>query len=257
MQSGQDFEGVLMPMPPQAAGQQSSEDLARLGAALKTRTGEVLSLTIDRTSVPGHAVEALVQDSFERICSSSTDAVAGLIAGDDLEVARTAGQETWQIFGELAAHRAASLNEVTRRCLCWRDVMAEVLCQSASELDIPADVLTQALNMLQLALEFSLVRMCECFEAERKRTDEELTRREQTRQGGDPPRQAFAQDRMVDRVRHINSCPRCPPPRHRVGEPRGAARAVGAAIAPRGPARVVTTPAGVIFRIVSLPVSAT
>ena len=33
--------------------------------------------------------------------------------------------------------------------------------------------------MLQLSLEFSLVRMCECFEAERQRTDEELTRREE------------------------------------------------------------------------------
>ncbi|MGH2832840.1 MAG: hypothetical protein ACRDK2_08695, partial [Solirubrobacteraceae bacterium] len=166
-------------MPPQTEGVQSREDLARLGAALRTRTEEILSLTVARTSVPGHVVEALVQNSFERICSSSTSAVAGLIAGDDLEVARTAGQETWQIFGELAAHRAASLNEVTRRCLCWRDVMAEVLRQSSSELEIPVDALTQALSMLQMALEFSLVRMCECFEAERKRTDEELTRREE------------------------------------------------------------------------------
>ena len=33
--------------------------------------------------------------------------------------------------------------------------------------------------MLQLSLEFSLLRMCECFEAERQRTDEELTRREE------------------------------------------------------------------------------
>ena len=107
MQSGQNFEGVPTPMPPQTEGVQSREDLARLGAALKTRTEEILSLTVARTSVPGHVVEALVQDSFERICNSSTSAVAGLIAGDDLEVARTAGQETWQIFGELAARGAA------------------------------------------------------------------------------------------------------------------------------------------------------
>ena len=49
-------------------------------------------------------------------------AVARWIAGEGLEVAYEAGREAWQIFGELAAHRAASLNEVTRRCLCWRDV---------------------------------------------------------------------------------------------------------------------------------------
>ncbi len=33
--------------------------------------------------------------------------------------------------------------------------------------------------MLQMSLEFSLLRVCECFERERKRTDEELTRREE------------------------------------------------------------------------------
>ena len=36
-----------------------------------------------------------------------------------------------------------------------------------------------ALNILQLSLEFSLLRMCECFESERQRTDEELARREE------------------------------------------------------------------------------
>ena len=40
-------------------------------------------------------------------------------------------------------------------------------------------------------------------------------------------------------------------------EPRVAARAIGAAGAARQPASVVTTPAGVILRIVLLPVSAT
>ena len=33
--------------------------------------------------------------------------------------------------------------------------------------------------MLQLSVEFSLLRMCECFEAERQRADEELARREE------------------------------------------------------------------------------
>ncbi len=35
------------------------------------------------------------------------------------------------------------------------------------------------MNILQLSLEFSLLRMCECFESERQRTDEELARREE------------------------------------------------------------------------------
>ena len=106
-------------------------------------------------------------------------AVARWIAGEGVEVTNDAARETSQIFGELAARRAASLNEVTRRSLWWRNVMADILRESAVELDSPSEALTQALNMLQLSLEFSLLRVCECFEAERRRTDEELTRREE------------------------------------------------------------------------------
>ena len=96
-----------------------------------------------------------------------------------MEVALEAGRDTWEIFGELAAHRAASLNEVTSRCFSWRNVMAEVLQETATQLELAPEALPQALSILQLSLEFSLVRMCECFETERQRTDEELARREE------------------------------------------------------------------------------
>jgi diguanylate cyclase (GGDEF)-like protein len=173
------MEEIRVPSPPSLSVDDPGEDLCRLGEALKARTADVLELTVVRTSGSGHDVDSLVQDSFERISASSTIAVARWIAGEGLEVAREAGQETWQIFGELAAHRAASLHEVTRRCLCWRDSMAEVLRECATQLDVGAGVLSDALNILQLSLEFSLVRMCECFEIERRRTDEELARREE------------------------------------------------------------------------------
>ncbi len=84
-----------------------------------------------------------------------------------------------EIFAELAAHRAASLDEVTRRCFHWRNVMAEVLNESATQLDVSHEARSEALNILQLSLEFSLLRMCESFEVERQRTDEELARREE------------------------------------------------------------------------------
>jgi diguanylate cyclase (GGDEF)-like protein len=170
---------IRVPTPPSAPPEQPAEDLPRLGEALKVRAEDVLELTLARTSGAGHDVDALVQDSFERISRSSTIAVARWMVGEGLEVAREAGQETWLIFGELAAHRAASLNEVTRRCLGWRDSMADVLRESATRLDVSREALSQALNILQLSLEFSLVRMCECFETERRRTDEELARREE------------------------------------------------------------------------------
>ncbi|MGO9248686.1 MAG: putative bifunctional diguanylate cyclase/phosphodiesterase [Solirubrobacteraceae bacterium] len=177
--SGQGRDETWIPAPPSAPAEVSGEELRRLGEALKARTEDVLHLTVLRTAGGDHAVDALVQESFERICNGSTIAVARWIAGEGIEVAVEAGRETWEIFGELAAHRAASLNEVTWRCFSWRNVMGEVLNQSATQLDISPQARSHALNLLQLSLEFSLLRMCECFEVERQRTDEELTRREE------------------------------------------------------------------------------
>jgi hypothetical protein len=125
---------MLVPAPPSAAVQQPDEGLRRLGEALKARAEDVLSLTVARTAGPGHDVDVLVQDSFERISRSSTITVAGWMAGESLAVVREGGRETWEIFGELAAHRAAALNEVIRRCLFWRDSMAEILRESATQL---------------------------------------------------------------------------------------------------------------------------
>ncbi len=170
---------MRVPSPPDPQGEQLGEDLCRLGEMLKARTEDVLKLTVERTGGPDHEVDALVQESFERISRSSTIAVARWISGEGMAVAIEAGRETWEIFGELAAHRAASLNEVTWRCFWWRNVMAEVLEESATQMELESDTLAQALNILQLSLEFSLLRMCECFEVERRRTDEELARREE------------------------------------------------------------------------------
>jgi diguanylate cyclase (GGDEF)-like protein len=164
---------------PPTATSLGAADVGPLGEALKARADDVLRETVARTIDSGEIVDALVQDSFERICTSSTIAVARWIAGESLEVAQETGREAWQIFGELAAHRAASLNEVTRRCLCWRDVMAEVLRESAAQLHASTEAHSEALTMLQISLEITLVRMCECFETVRQRTDEELAHREE------------------------------------------------------------------------------
>jgi diguanylate cyclase (GGDEF)-like protein len=170
---------VRVPAPPSQLADKPDADVTRLGEALLARTGVVLKKTVAQTIDSGEIVDAVVQDSFERIGSASATAVARWIAGEGLEVTLESSHETSHIFGELAAHRAASLNEVTRRCFTWRNVMAEELRACAKELAVPSDALGQALNMLQMSLEFSLFRMCECFEKERQRTDEELTRREE------------------------------------------------------------------------------
>ena len=154
-----------------------AEELRRLGTVLATKAQEVLELTIARTAASPEAVDAVVQESFEQISRSSTHAVARWMVGEGLQVAREAGKETWLIFGELAAHRAASLDEVTRRCLWWRDSMVKVLQREAANQGVSPATLAEAMSILQLSLEFSLVRMCECFEEERRRADEELSRR--------------------------------------------------------------------------------
>ena len=142
------------------------------------RRDEVFTRIRSHVEVPGHEVEAIVRDSLTRISTPATEAVARWISGERMEVAIEAGRGTWEIFGELAVHRAASLNEVTWRCFWWRNVVAEVLREAAAELEVSDQALDEALNKLQLSLEVSLLRMCESFEEERQRTDEELARRD-------------------------------------------------------------------------------
>jgi diguanylate cyclase (GGDEF)-like protein len=178
--SGPEKDGQHVPPVPPAALQEPVEDLPVLGEALKARAGDVLAQTVALTAGPGYEqVDGVVQGSFERISVSSTMAVSRWIAGEGIEVAVEVGRETWEIFAELAAQRAASLEEVTRRCFAWRNVMAEVLHESAAGLGSSPEAVVQALSILQLSLEFSLVRMCGSFEAERRKTDEELKRREE------------------------------------------------------------------------------
>jgi diguanylate cyclase (GGDEF)-like protein len=164
---------------PTPASELLAADLRRLGDATLARCEDILRETVAQTSKSGQNVEEPVQRSFEEICTASTTAVARWIAGDGLEVTLDASRATSRIFGELAAHRAASLHEVTRRSLWWRNVMADVLREEAGKLNTSDDALGQALNMLQLSLELSILKVCECFEKERERTDEELARREE------------------------------------------------------------------------------
>jgi diguanylate cyclase (GGDEF)-like protein len=167
------------PLPPTLGLQEQSPELQALGEALKTRVDDVLTLTLERTNSPEHDLDNVVRESVERISRNSTIAVARWISGEEMAVAIEAGRETWEIFGELAVRRAATLDQVTWRCFWWRNVMAEVLGEIATQQGTSPQALVEALNILQLSLEFSLLRMCECFEEERRETDEKLGHREE------------------------------------------------------------------------------
>jgi diguanylate cyclase (GGDEF)-like protein len=152
--------------------------LSRLGKALNARTTDVVDEMMRRSVTSGRILDKVVEESFEQVGTVSTVAVARWMAGEGEAVAREVGQESWRIFAQLASQREAPLNEVTKRCLRWRDSTAEVLSSSASELELGAGVLDQALQMLQRSLDVTLVRMCQSFEAERQRSHEELTSRQ-------------------------------------------------------------------------------
>ncbi len=170
---------VEPPAQPVAPAVEPAEDLRRLGEALKARTDDVRDGTVNRTKASKHVLNISVEDSFEQICTASTAAVAGWMAGESLEAAREVGMETWHIFGQLAAERVAPLDEVTKRCLRWRDAAADVLHESAAQLGVAPETLLLALAALQRTLDITLVRVGRFFEDERRRADEELTCRQE------------------------------------------------------------------------------
>ena len=163
--------------PPPAGKSRLSErrclkECGLLGEALAERVADVLELTVARTRRVG--VDPALKDRAVRVSETSTIALGRWLAGEDPRAARDAGDEAWLFYGEPAAHRTASLNEVIAHCLCWRDAVAEVLQQIASQLDVPSEALSQALQMLQQGLEFGFIQISKSFDSERERTDEEL-----------------------------------------------------------------------------------
>ncbi|HEY1689979.1 MAG TPA: EAL domain-containing protein [Solirubrobacteraceae bacterium] len=154
-------------------------ELHRLGEALDKRTGEIVERIIAKVESSGPMLDAKVEERFQRVGEVSTIAVARWMAGGGEEGAREVGRESSRIFGQLGAQRDAPLNEVTKRCLRWRDVAAEVIEEIVAELDLSEEVLELALRMVQRSLDVTLVRMCESFEAERRRSHEELDRHQE------------------------------------------------------------------------------
>jgi diguanylate cyclase (GGDEF)-like protein len=163
---------------PRAAAREPGTDVRRLGEELNAQTKEVVRRIVARNIESGLILSDVVEERFERVGEISTIAVASWMAGESPEAAVEVGQEVWQIFGQLAAQRAAPLNEVTKRCWRWWDAANEVLRETAARLKMRPEVLSGALEMLEFSLRLTLVQMCECFDAERQLADEELGRRQ-------------------------------------------------------------------------------
>jgi diguanylate cyclase (GGDEF)-like protein len=154
-------------------------ELGQLGQALDERTADVVAAMMRRSRESGRMLEDSVEERFARVGAVSTTAVARWMSGEGPDAAREVGQESWRIFAQLAAQRAAPLNEVTKRCLRWCDAAIEVAADCAAEMQISPQTLEQANGMLRRSLNVTLVRMCESFEQERKRAESELENRQQ------------------------------------------------------------------------------
>lgn len=164
---------------PDVTAQLADPDLGRLGAALGGRSEDVVEEIRRLTLLAGPDLDDATRISFERVGAIATSSVAQWMAGGRPEAGLDAGREAWEIFGQLAAHRAAPLHEVTKRCLRWREAVHLLLQEIATEMCIPGEILARAMSMTQITLDVTLVRMCEVFETERARTDEELSRRQE------------------------------------------------------------------------------
>jgi diguanylate cyclase (GGDEF)-like protein len=151
----------------------------RLGEELHAQANDVVHRIVARSAESGLALGDVVEERFQRVGEVSTVAVASWMAGESPQAAMEVGQETWHIFGALAAQRAAPLGEVTKRCWRWFDAASEVLCENAVRLQMPQEALSHALDMLDYILRLTLVHVCECFDGERQLADEELDRRQE------------------------------------------------------------------------------
>ncbi len=157
----------------------NSDELSQLGAALNARTDDVVAAMMRRTRESGNPLGESVEERFARVGAVSTTAVARWMSGEGADVARDVGQESWQIFAQLAAQRSAPLNEVTKRCLRWCDAACEIVADCAAEMQLSAATVEQAYAMLRRSLNVTLVRMCESFEQERKIAEHDLESRQE------------------------------------------------------------------------------
>jgi len=164
------------PRPPADA---VGEEVLRLGQALAERTDDVVARTVARSAGSDSGLDEAVRESFVRIAKASTAAVAQWLAGGSPEDGRETSRQAFETYGQLAAQRIAPLNDVTKRCLRWRDTVGEVLRECAAQQHTAPEAVYRALAMVQVTLDVTLVRMCQCFESERRRTDDELSRRQQ------------------------------------------------------------------------------
>ncbi|HWX95788.1 MAG TPA: diguanylate cyclase, partial [Solirubrobacteraceae bacterium] len=147
-------------------------DTRSLGRELERHRSDVLERTIER--IGDARLDREVLGRFEQFNVRSTVALARWLAAESLAVARKAGKDTWQFYGEMSTRHEVPVNVIIRRCLAWRDAVADTLTEIAAEQGVRPAALEYALGTLTLSLEYSLVRIAKSADSERDRTDDRL-----------------------------------------------------------------------------------
>lgn len=148
-------------------------DLQRIGEVLVCRAQEIAARVVDPAG-GACTLDPETVCSFERLARTWTVAVGGWMGGGGERSARESGLECLRIFGQLANTRLAPVDQLLRLCLRWRDATGHAATVSAMRLHLSPDALLTAHAMLQRSLDVTTVRLCECFESERRHTDAEL-----------------------------------------------------------------------------------
>lgn len=146
-----------------------SAELTRLGVALEASVEHIVAASAEPTS-PGGDVDS----DLAQVRRVSTVAVARWLAGGEAAVARQVGDEASGIFARLAFEHRVPLDDMTKRCLRWRDTVTDYLCDTAQRLDTGSEALRQALAMIQRSTDVTLVRMCQNFETDRRASQERI-----------------------------------------------------------------------------------
>ncbi|MCL5047478.1 MAG: EAL domain-containing protein [Firmicutes bacterium] len=147
-------------------------ELAVLGRVLEEHSEEIVTLLKPLT--PNSIDFGTVGEAdFAGAAVQATLAVAHWMQGRSIDEASKNGLIAASVFGRLAAEAIASLDELTRRCLKWRDISIQLLSDYAFAHQMTAAT-PKAIQMLNRSTDATLVRMSTSFEQVRQHLRREL-----------------------------------------------------------------------------------
>ena len=146
-----------------------ADQLARLAAALSSHADRLELEAGDETAGCHEALAC----QFAAAGAGLTKTVSAVLAADParppLEELACEGR-----FLELAAGRAAPIDEIIRRCLCWRVEANSAARSAADDINAAPEVLARVLVVIEQVFDVTLIGICQAVEFERRKTDEHL-----------------------------------------------------------------------------------